>query len=69
MVLSRHNAELLTNRITELFLKLPSPIATEKSEEVRKINAMGYKMKKVGPCNFGSYELKKFFKKALVGQK
>ena len=63
MVLSRHNAELLTNRITELFLKLPSPIATEKSEEVRKINAMGYKMKKVGPCNFFVLNFSNFLKK------
>ena len=38
----------------------------EKSEKVRKINAVGCKMKKVGPCNFGSPQLKNFLKKVLI---
>ena len=41
----------------------------KKSEEARKIDDKGCKMKKVGPCNFGVPQLFKFLKKVLVGQK
>ena len=35
----------------------------------RKINAMGYKMTKIGHCNFGVPQVKNFWKKVLVGKK
>ena len=35
----------------------------------RKIDAMGYKMTKIGHCNFGVPQLKNFLKKVFVAKK